>query len=155
MEFGKLCYVYVGTWDWCYYFLNIFAKKSAKKIGIFFSKQSKIILKFDHNIGFWEKRRFFRQKWSKITENCDHNIDPCFGLIFVLVFWMFVFRTVLSPDLNLERVVGGRLEVGDDVTEGRRRQWRRLWRRRWRQRLVAEAGFRMQLDSVEAITCTL
>jgi hypothetical protein len=25
--------------------------------------------KFDHNIGFWEKRHFF-------AENCDHNIDP-------------------------------------------------------------------------------
>jgi hypothetical protein len=31
---------------------------------------------FDHNIGFWEKRQFFRQKLSKIGENCDHNIDP-------------------------------------------------------------------------------
>jgi hypothetical protein len=31
---------------------------------------------FDHNIGFWEKRQFFRRKLSKIAENCDHNIDP-------------------------------------------------------------------------------
>jgi hypothetical protein len=31
---------------------------------------------FDHNIGFWEKRQFFRQRLSKIAENCDHNIDP-------------------------------------------------------------------------------
>jgi hypothetical protein len=31
--------------------------------------------KFDHNIVFREKRQFFRQKLSKITENCDHNID--------------------------------------------------------------------------------
>jgi hypothetical protein len=30
---------------------------------------------FDHNIGFWEKRQFFRRKLSKIAENCDHNID--------------------------------------------------------------------------------
>jgi hypothetical protein len=30
----------------------------------------------DHNIGFWEKRQFYRQKLSKIAENCDHNIDP-------------------------------------------------------------------------------
>jgi hypothetical protein len=30
---------------------------------------------FDHNIGFWEKRQFFRQKLSKIAENWDHNID--------------------------------------------------------------------------------
>jgi hypothetical protein len=31
---------------------------------------------FDHNIGFLEKRQFFRRKLSKIAENCDHNIDP-------------------------------------------------------------------------------
>jgi hypothetical protein len=31
---------------------------------------------FDHNIGFWEKRQFFRQKLTKIAENCDHYIDP-------------------------------------------------------------------------------
>jgi hypothetical protein len=31
---------------------------------------------FDHNIGFWEKRNFFRRKLSKIAKNCDHNIDP-------------------------------------------------------------------------------
>jgi hypothetical protein len=31
---------------------------------------------FDHNIGFCEKRQFFRRKLSKIAENCDHNINP-------------------------------------------------------------------------------
>jgi hypothetical protein len=36
---------------------------------------------FDHNIGFWEKRQFFRQKLAKIAEYCDHNIDPwCTGI---------------------------------------------------------------------------
>jgi hypothetical protein len=39
--------------------------------------------KFDHDIGFGEKRRKLsksvknRRKLSKIAENCDHNIDPC------------------------------------------------------------------------------
>jgi hypothetical protein len=33
----------------------------------------------DHNIGFWEKRQFFRRKLSRIAENCDHNIDPRLG----------------------------------------------------------------------------
>jgi hypothetical protein len=32
--------------------------------------------KVDHNIGFWQKRQFFRRKLSKIAENCDHNIGP-------------------------------------------------------------------------------
>jgi hypothetical protein len=36
--------------------------------------------KIDHNIGFWEKRQFFRRKLSKIAENCDHNIDPSFTI---------------------------------------------------------------------------
>jgi hypothetical protein len=31
---------------------------------------------FDHDIGFREKRQFFRRKLLKIAENCDHNIDP-------------------------------------------------------------------------------
>jgi hypothetical protein len=31
---------------------------------------------FEHNIGFWVKRQFFRRKLSQIAENCDHNIDP-------------------------------------------------------------------------------
>jgi hypothetical protein len=31
---------------------------------------------FDHNIGFWEKRQFFRRKLSKLAEICDHNIGP-------------------------------------------------------------------------------
>jgi hypothetical protein len=32
--------------------------------------------KLDHNIGFWEKRQFFRRKLAKNAENCDRNIDP-------------------------------------------------------------------------------
>jgi hypothetical protein len=32
-------------------FLNIFAEKIGEKIGVFYSKQSKIILYIDHSIG--------------------------------------------------------------------------------------------------------
>jgi hypothetical protein len=46
----------------CYDFKNIFAKNLAKK-GVFDLKQSQILQKnFDHNIGFREKRQFFRRK---------------------------------------------------------------------------------------------
>jgi hypothetical protein len=38
---------------------------------------------FDHNIGCWEKRQFFRRKLSKIAENCDHNIDPRYDTLYV------------------------------------------------------------------------
>jgi hypothetical protein len=67
-------------WDRCYDFLNIFAEKIGEKIGekiaVFDSKQSFSIQKYDHNIGFCEKKPIFCRKLSKIAENCDHNIDP-------------------------------------------------------------------------------
>jgi hypothetical protein len=49
------------TKDRCYDFWNIFAEN----FGIFDSKLSKILQKFDHNIGFWEKRQFFAENWQK------------------------------------------------------------------------------------------
>jgi hypothetical protein len=55
----------IHTWDRCYDYLNIFAEKFGKKIGVFGSKQSQIIQNFDHNIGFLEKRQFFRRKFAK------------------------------------------------------------------------------------------
>jgi hypothetical protein len=45
---------------------------------------------FDHNIGFWEKRQFFRRKLSKIAESCDHNIDPRLGE-FSPIGWLFIW----------------------------------------------------------------
>jgi hypothetical protein len=55
--------------------------------------------KFDHNIGFREKRQFFRRKLSKVEENCDHNIDPratrldYFSTI-VLLFYLASFKKI-------------------------------------------------------------
>jgi hypothetical protein len=48
------------------------------KILAFFLLKTKLNFaqKFDHNIGFREKRQFFLRKLAKIAENCDHNIDP-------------------------------------------------------------------------------
>jgi hypothetical protein len=37
--------------------------------------RKKIVEKFDHNIGFWEKTHFL-PKTVKIAENCYHNICP-------------------------------------------------------------------------------
>jgi hypothetical protein len=51
-----------------YDFLNIFAKKSAKKLR-FWLKTKLNSEKIDHNIGFWEKRHFFPWKSAKIFEN--------------------------------------------------------------------------------------
>jgi hypothetical protein len=49
------------------WFLKIFSpKKIGEKIGVFDSKQSYIVKKFDHNFGFWEKRHFC-QKLAKIV----------------------------------------------------------------------------------------
>jgi hypothetical protein len=47
-------------------FKNIFAEKFSE-IGVFDSEQRLIMQNFDHNIGFWEKRQFFRQKSQKIV----------------------------------------------------------------------------------------
>jgi hypothetical protein len=41
-----------ATRDRCYDFKNIFAQKFGEKNGVYDSKQSKIMKKFDHNIGF-------------------------------------------------------------------------------------------------------
>jgi hypothetical protein len=45
------------------------------------------VQKFDHNIGVWEKRQFFLQKMVKITEKCNHNIDP-----WSPHSWLYIFR---------------------------------------------------------------
>jgi hypothetical protein len=51
-------------------------KKLAKKLAFLTQNKAKLWKKFEHNIGFWEKRHFVRRKLSKIAENCDHNIGP-------------------------------------------------------------------------------
>jgi hypothetical protein len=47
--------------------LKNFAQKIGEKIGNLFSKQSKVMQKFNHNIGFREKCHFFRRKLTKIV----------------------------------------------------------------------------------------
>jgi hypothetical protein len=42
---------------------------------------------FDHNIGFCEKRQFFRRKLSKIAKNCDHNIGPRFFASWAIIYF--------------------------------------------------------------------
>jgi hypothetical protein len=55
-------------------------KNFAKKLAFLTRNKAKLhTQKFDHNIGFLEKRQFFRRNLSKIAENCDHNIDPLLG----------------------------------------------------------------------------
>jgi hypothetical protein len=46
-------------------------------MAILTQNKAKLCKKIDHNIGFWEKRRFFAYiKLSKITENYHQNFDP-------------------------------------------------------------------------------
>jgi hypothetical protein len=60
---------------------KIFSTKNLAKILAFFDQTTATFCKnCDNNIGFWEKRQFFRRKLAKIAENCDHNIDPWSGL---------------------------------------------------------------------------
>jgi hypothetical protein len=53
----------------------------------------------DPNIGFREKRHFFRRKLSKIAENCDHNIDPWPGARtgFLFVRFFVFYLAALPP----------------------------------------------------------
>jgi hypothetical protein len=44
--------------------------------------------RIDHNVGFQEKTPFFRRKWGKIAENCDHNKDPSLTTI-ATIFTLF------------------------------------------------------------------
>jgi hypothetical protein len=48
----------------------------AEKLAFFAQTTASFLNEIDHNIGFWERRQFFRPKSAKIAENCDHNIDP-------------------------------------------------------------------------------
>jgi hypothetical protein len=48
-----------------------------------------------HNIGFWEKRQYFRRKLATMAENCDHNIDPC-----LLFFDFHSIYTLAGCDLR-------------------------------------------------------
>jgi hypothetical protein len=58
------------------WFLKYFSWKNLQKYWHFLFKLLLVFENVDHNIGFWEKRQFFRRKLSKIDENNDHNIDP-------------------------------------------------------------------------------
>jgi hypothetical protein len=49
---------------------------SAKKLAFVTENKANFFKKIDRDIGFREKRQFFRPKLSKIDENCDHNIGP-------------------------------------------------------------------------------
>jgi hypothetical protein len=65
-----------GLWDRCFDFLNIFAEVFGEKTAFFAQTTAIFCKKIDHNIGFWGKLQFFRQKLAKIEENFDHYIDP-------------------------------------------------------------------------------
>jgi hypothetical protein len=52
---------------------------STKNLAFLAQTTASLCKNCDLNIGFWEKRQFFRQKLSKIAEKCDHNIGPRLG----------------------------------------------------------------------------
>jgi hypothetical protein len=62
--------------DRCYDFLNIFAEKFGKNIGVFSTNYSQFCKKNIITLVFEKKTAIFCRKLAKIAENCDHNIDP-------------------------------------------------------------------------------
>jgi hypothetical protein len=57
--------------------------------------------KFDHNIGFRKKRRFFRRKLAKIAENSDHNMDPWLDTIKYILTVRGLDRIYVSAHIYL------------------------------------------------------
>jgi hypothetical protein len=54
--------------------LKIFSPQNiAEKLAFLLPNTAIFLQKLSHNIGFYEKRQYFRRKWA---EDCDHNIDP-------------------------------------------------------------------------------
>jgi hypothetical protein len=53
--------------------LKIFSPKNFAKMLAFFLKLGLNLQKLDRNIGFREKRQFFRRRLPKIEENYDHG----------------------------------------------------------------------------------
>jgi hypothetical protein len=58
------------------WFFKYFRQKIQQKLAVLTQNKAKLCKNLINNIGFWEKRQFFRRKLSKIAENCDHNIGP-------------------------------------------------------------------------------
>jgi hypothetical protein len=56
------CLLHKYVWP-ILWFVNFFSKKNGEKIGVLDSKPRQIMQKFDHNIGFWEKRNFYCRKY--------------------------------------------------------------------------------------------
>jgi hypothetical protein len=72
--------------------LKLFSPKNLAKILAFFARSTVTFCKKNyHNIGY-----FFRQKLSKIAENCDHISDPRLGEISPKgrLFTWIVFRNL-------------------------------------------------------------
>jgi hypothetical protein len=57
--------------------LKIFSPKNfAKQLAFLTQKKLNFEKKLIITLVFEKKRQFFRRKLGKISENCDHNIDP-------------------------------------------------------------------------------
>jgi hypothetical protein len=64
--------------------------------------KAKLWKQIDHNIGFIEKRHFFRRKLTKITENCDYNIDPWSSEFEPFLFYSSKFSAWLKVSISCQ-----------------------------------------------------
>jgi hypothetical protein len=63
-------------WDRCYDFKNIFAEKFCKNIAVFAQTTASFCKNVIITLIFEKYANYFCRKLAKITEHCDHNIDP-------------------------------------------------------------------------------
>jgi hypothetical protein len=74
----------------CYDFLNIFAEKFSKKNWRFGLKTKLNFEKNYHNIGFWEKRYFFDEKWQKSLKIVIITLTPDKWILWLTKRFFFV-----------------------------------------------------------------
>jgi hypothetical protein len=74
----------------CYYFRNIFSKKFCEVCNWrFLLKQLHFFQKFNRDIGFWEKRQFFRQVRPRRTaSSMTHTLVHMHIHVCMNCFWM-------------------------------------------------------------------
>jgi hypothetical protein len=73
---SKILETSVKTRDRCYDLKNIFAEKWGENMAFFVQNTVSFFTKFGSQNWFLRKCHFFRRKWVKIEETCDHSRNP-------------------------------------------------------------------------------
>jgi hypothetical protein len=100
--------------------LKIFSPKFFAKIAVFSQNKAKLCKIWTMALVFEKNDNFFCWKLSKITEHCDHNIDPRLGISTPCDIWlknkMFImFCKILM--MYTRNIVGRRKNIKNFLDE--------------------------------------